>query len=71
MPQENQTDWIEHDGGPMPVPADTLVLTRRPHATDRFPKFAGWWNGDGSEDDSNWLLSAGEHRIIAYRVVQA
>ena len=55
--------WVPHNGGPMPVSADTLVDVRfrfynhSPAATDLAVNW-GWWH-DGKWDD-----------IIAYRVVE-
>lgn len=73
------SDWIENDGKGMPVPAETFVLVRldpeADYADETFDEFkpefyytAGFWNGDGSIEESNWLFSAGESSIMAYRI---
>jgi len=74
-------DWIEHDGSPMPVPADTLVEVRFRDGTED----AGMQAGDWSSETTNhqlpngpcfwkWEPCSNEARqhscdIIAYRVL--
>lgn len=59
--------WIEHDGGPCPVSPDTRVFVRfmdglSDEGHQDGAETAGWWSG-------SWR-SAGNDRIIAYRLVE-
>ncbi len=78
MPQENQTDWIEWQGGECPVDPDTRVqiqtadgdpswMAPEGHPAGIFCDDSGYLNCDW------WLADNTSHawRIIAYRVVQA
>lgn len=68
------SDWIEHDGGDMPVPGDTLVYVKFRDGTDdvqcRKPVSAGWWDSYGAPDVSNWS-SPEAAGIVAYKVVKS
>lgn len=61
--------WIKHDGGPMPVPGDTMVLTARDGGRrDIEPERADWWD-DETTEDSNWTCEPGKALITEYAIV--
>jgi len=63
--------WITHDGGPMPVSGETMVLTKRGKSgmPDVHSTRADWWD-DEDPQSSNWSCRQLHVRITAYRVVQ-
>ncbi|QIG68702.1 hypothetical protein EVB67_052 [Rhizobium phage RHph_TM3_3_14B] len=65
--------WIEWDGdnGLGPVPPETEVVVRVRDGYEHQSMTAGFWAGDGSRAESNWLRSGEDYDIIAYRVVTA
>lgn len=72
MGQQQESEWIEHDGGPCPVDPDTRVIAkfRDGKVDDIKPARAGFWSR-GSYD---WWKHEGPdlcHNIVAYRVVRA
>ncbi len=73
MTDTQTSEWIEHDGGPMPVDAETLVIVRFRDGREELERQASkaiFW-GDGSDVDSNWSHEApSESDIVAYRVVK-
>lgn len=65
--------WIEWAGenGFGPVPPETEVVVRVRDGYEHEPMTSGFWAGDGSAAQSNWLYSGNICDIIAYRVVTA
>ena len=71
------SEWIEHDGSGMPVSGETYVVVRseNPDFMDENEKMfeehltfnAGYWNGNGSPEESNWL-GKDDASIIAYKI---
>lgn len=53
--------WVPHNGGPMPVSADTLVEVRFRNTTRARSTRAGFWE---------WGDHAGSYDIVAYRVIE-
>lgn len=69
MPQENQTDWIEWQGGECPVDGRTRVDVRFRDGTLWTNRAAG--SLARNDDDENywiWEPTSPEDDIIAYRV---
>lgn len=70
MPQENQTDWIEWQGGECPVDPETYcyLMTADGYVSPRAAP-AGTAGADDLNADDWWTYScAPGDRIIAYRV---
>jgi len=69
------TDWIGHDGGPMPVPAETYVLVRfgrdwssKDETPEGFMKDYFYTAGFWESDSSNWTSTSSDG-ITAYRIL--
>ena len=63
---------VPHDGGPCPVPPDTLVYveleggySEEPGTSAASPSSAGWWAGEQIDED-NWRFRDGKSGIVAY-----
>lgn len=68
-PQEQNSEWIEHDGKGMPVDGSTLVYVMfRDGAKDEHPSRARIWGVHGGPT-SNWEHSEPtDWDIVAYRL---
>lgn len=63
------SEWIEHDGKGMPVPAETRVELRFRDGDTRFGA-AGTWDSDGDEGTQwRFLASDPDFDIVAYRIL--
>lgn len=71
-PQEQNSEWIEHDGKGMPVDSKVLVDVKfRDGAEDCYDRTAGFWHDFETEDHSNWVSdqrSPCSDDIVAYRI---
>jgi hypothetical protein len=63
------SEWIEHDGGGMPVPGDTHVEVKFRDG-DILTGQAGYWDSEG-DDGTNWrfVKSDPDFDIVAYRII--
>lgn len=72
MPQENQTDWIEWQGGECPVDPDTRIEVRFRPFTEGKPQDWDFCTDKASEISRNgvdgWVHKNSAGDIIAYRV---
>ena len=68
MPQENQTDWIEWQGGKCPVDAETVVQIKLGNSEHEIaePLEAIYWLWEHTPEAVN-----GDYHITAYRIIPA
>lgn len=60
--------WIEHDGGPCPVPLDMIVDVMFADGGTDGSIYAGFWSAEVPEMDSQWEGECDpDDRIVAYK----
>lgn len=70
------TEWVDHDGGPVPVAPETIVHVRFRDGNETMTATTAHnWDGRGKPEGSCWLHTAeaanAASDIVAYRVVPA
>lgn len=61
-PEQVEAGWVEHDGGPMPVPGDTMIdFVMRCETVENHRPVSE------AADDCDWSWNDEMHDIIAYR----
>jgi len=62
------SEWIPHDGGPMPVDGVSEPEVRFGDGVEMGGVKASFWQGDGTEQDPDYWRWQGPEKIIAYRL---
>ena len=67
MDDTQASEWIEHDGGPRPVPASAIVTVRfRNHERVK----DDYYTDTGIARDWDWYHDTMDDDIVSYRVVK-